>query len=166
MLEDRLEDNLENQHIKCKIIRRNVNISIECELKEDTLDNEVYYYAANTPDRLTTFSGSGLPFPTRDMAFEGSPNIGRKVLNNGNKKFILNLLRPNSYYNEDYLIVEPEVIIKYLLKNKKTRVINIPIDNKIPHRFLLMNKKDEKDKLKIETQEKKLLRNQYPNILI
>lgn len=160
-----LEDHLENQHIRCKIIRRNVNISIECEIKEETLDNKIYYFAANTPDRLLNFSGSGLPFASREMAFEGSPNIGRKVLNNGNKKFTLNLLRPNSYYNEDYLIVEPEVIIKYLLKNKNTRVLNIPIDNKIPHRYLLMNKKEEEFK-KIETQEKKLLRNQYPNILI
>ena len=38
-----LEDRLENQHIRCKIIRRNVNISIECEIKEETLDNKIYY---------------------------------------------------------------------------------------------------------------------------
>ena len=160
-----LVDYLENQHIKCKIIRDNVNITIECEINEETLDNKIYYFAANTPDRLTTFSGSGLPFPNKEVAFEGSSNIGRKIINNKNKKFSLNLLRPNSYYKDDYTIVEPEVIIKFLLKNKKTRVLTIPIDNKIPHRYLLMNKNKDKE-LKIETQEKKLLRNQYPNILI
>ena len=110
-------------------------------------------------------TGSGLPFPSKDVAFEGSPNIGRMIINE-TKQFKLELLRPNSYYDDNYELVEPEVIIKYFLKNNKTRVLNIPIDNKIPYRSLIQNKnKEDKHKI-IETQEKKLLKNQYPNILI
>tara|TARA_B100000029_G_C17408565_1_gene899844 strand:+ start:568 stop:1059 length:492 start_codon:yes stop_codon:yes gene_type:complete len=160
------EDSLENEHISCKVLRQNINISIECVIKDEMLDNKVYYYAANTPDRLTNFSGSGLPFPSKEVAFEGSPNIGRKIIENEEKQFRLELLRPNSYYDENYELVEPEVIIKYFLKNNKTRVLNIPIDNKIPYRFLLQNKNKPEKSLVIETQEKMLLKNQYPNILI
>ena len=80
-------------------------------------------------------------------------------------KVIINLLRPNSYYNEKYELIEPEVIIKYILKDGQTRVLNVPIDNKIPYRNLLQTKYKSKE-TKIETQEKILLRNQYPDILI
>tara|TARA_B100000965_G_C19415895_1_gene679880 strand:- start:140 stop:628 length:489 start_codon:yes stop_codon:yes gene_type:complete len=161
-----LEDLLENENISCKVLRENINIYIDCTIKDEMLNNKVYYYAANTPDRLTNFSGSGLPFPSREVAFEGSPNIGRKLINNETKQFRLELLRPNTYYDENYELVEPEVIIKYVLKNNKTRVLNIPIDNKIPFRSLLQNKNKKEINKIIETQEKKLLKNQYPDVLI
>ena len=161
-----LEDLLENENISCKVLRENINIFIDCTIKDEMLNNKVYYYAANTPDRLTNFSGSGLPFPSREVAFEGSPNIGRKLINNETKQFRLELLRPNTYYDENYELVEPEVIIKYLSKNNKTRVLNIPIDNKIPFRSLLQNKNKKEINKIIETQEKKLLKNQYPDVLI
>lgn len=161
-----LEDLLENENISCKVLRENINIYIDCIIKDEMLNNKLYYYAANTPDRLTNFSGSGLPFPSREVAFEGSPNIGRKLINNETKQFRLELLRPNTYYDENYELVEPEVIIKYVLKNNKTRVLNIPIDNKIPFRSLLQNKNKKEINKIIETQEKKLLKNQYPDILI
>lgn len=161
-----LEDLLENENISCKVLRENINIYIDCTIKDEMLNNKVYYYAANTPDRLTNFSGSGLPFPSREVAFEGSPNIGRKLIDNETKQFRLELLRPNTYYDENYELVEPEVIIKYVLKNNKTRVLNIPIDNKIPFRSLLQNKNKKEINKIIETQEKKLLKNQYPDVLI
>ena len=161
-----LEDLLENENISCKVLRENINIYINCTIKDEMLNNKVYYYAANTPDRLTNFSGSGLPFPSREVAFEGSPNIGRKLIDNETKQFRLELLRPNTYYDENYELIEPEVIIKYVLKNNKTRVLNIPIDNKIPFRSLLQNKNKKEINKIIETQEKKLLKNQYPDVLI
>jgi len=158
-----LEDLVENEHISCKVLRYNLNIKIECQIKEELLDNKIYYYAANTPDRLNAFSGSGFPFHSKEAAFEGTPNIGR--LGVKDNKVIIKLLRPNSYYNEKYELIEPEVIIKYILKDGQTRVLNVPIDNKIPYRNLLQTKYKSKE-TKIETQEKILLRNQYPDILI
>lgn len=162
-----LEDLLENQHISCKVLRQNINIHVECTIKDEMLDNKLYFYAANTPDRLTTFSGSGLPFPNKYIAFEGSPNIGRINVNK-EKKFTLKLLRPNSYYDDNFELIEPEVIIKYYLINNKTRVLNIPIDNRIPYRNLLKNNNNKKNDIirLLDTQEKILLKNQYPDILI
>lgn len=158
-----LIDLIENEYISCKVLRDNINIKIECLIKEEIKDNKLYYYAANTCDRLNTFSGSGLPFYSKESAFEGTPNIGRLIVKDN--KVTINLLRPNSYYNEKYELVEPEVIVKYLLNKNNTRVLNIPVDNKIPYRDILQ-KKYEFKKTKIETQEKILLKNKYPNILI
>ena len=48
--------------------------------------------------------------------------------------------------------------------DKKTRVLHIPVDNKIPYRNLLYNKNDVRIYDKIQTQEKNLLKNSYPKI--
>jgi len=167
-----LEDIVENEFISCKIIRKyfkNNNIvdilskiKVECVLKESHMGRYVYYYAANTPDRLLSFNGSGLPFSNREAAYEGTPNIGR--LDIKDNKFTIELLTPNSYYDKDFNLVEPEVIIRYMTLDKKTRVLHIPVDNKIPYRNLLYNKNDVRIYDKIQTQEKNLLKNSYPKI--
>ena len=157
-----LVDHLENEHIKCKITRHNKQIELQATIKEIIKDNKVYYYAANTPDYLLNFNGSGLPFPNKEFAFEGSPNIGSIITNDN--KINIRLLTPNSYYDENYVLKEPEVIIKYTLLDNKVRILNIPIDNKIPYRNLFQNKKDDKFVRKIQTQEKNFLLNSYPKI--
>jgi hypothetical protein len=157
-----LVDHLENEHIKCKITRHNKQIELQATIKEIIKDNKLYYYAANTPDYLLNFNGSGLPFPNKEFAFEGSPNIGSIITNDN--KINIRLLTPNSYYDENYVLKEPEVIIKYTLLDNKVRILNIPIDNKIPYRNLFQNKKDDKFVRKIQTQEKNFLLNSYPKI--
>ena len=157
-----LVDHLENEHIKCKITRHNKQIELQATIKEIIKDNKVYYYAANTPDYLLNFNGSGLPFPNKEFAFEGSPNIGSIITNDNTIN--IKLLTPNSYYDENYVLKEPEVIIKYNLLDNKVRILNIPIDNKIPYRNLFQNKKDDKFERKIQTQEKNFLLNSYPKI--
>jgi hypothetical protein len=157
-----LVDHLENEHIKCKITRHNKEIELQATIKEIIKDNNVYYYAANTPDYLLNFNGSGLPFPNKEFAFEGSPNIGSIITNDNTIN--IKLLTPNSYYDENYVLKEPEVIIKYNLLDNKVRILNIPIDNKIPYRNLFQNKKDDKFQRKIQTQEKNFLLNSYPKI--
>lgn len=157
-----LVDHLENEHIKCKITRHNKQIELQATIKEIIKDNKLYYYAANTPDYLLNFNGSGLPFPNKEFAFEGSPNIGSIITNDNTIN--IKLLTPNSYYDENYVLKEPEVIIKYNLLDNKVRILNIPIDNKIPYRNLFQNKKDDKFQRKIQTQEKNFLLNSYPKI--
>tara|TARA_B100000925_G_C21992116_1_gene467319 strand:+ start:1261 stop:1743 length:483 start_codon:yes stop_codon:yes gene_type:complete len=157
-----LVDHLENEHIKCKITRHNKEIELQATIKEIIKDNNIHYYAANTPDYLLNFNGSGLPFPNKEFAFEGSPNIGSIITNDNTIN--IKLLTPNSYYDENYVLKEPEVIIKYNLLDNKVRILNIPIDNKIPYRNLFQNKKDDKFQRKIQTQEKNFLLNSYPKI--
>lgn len=157
-----LVDHLENEHIKCKITRHNKQIELQATIKEIIKDNKLYYYAANTPDYLLNFNGSGLPFPNKEFAFEGSPNIGSIITNDNTIN--IKLLTPNSYYDENYVLKEPEIIIKYTLLDNKVRILNIPIDNKIPYRNLFQNKKEDKFQGKIQTQEKNFLLNSYPKI--
>tara|TARA_Y100000389_G_C17354332_1_gene460217 strand:+ start:188 stop:646 length:459 start_codon:yes stop_codon:yes gene_type:complete len=51
-------------------------------------------FAANPIDRMNNYSGSGLPFPCYDIAFDNTPNI--KHINSGN--YGATFEYPNSYY--------------------------------------------------------------------
>lgn len=51
-------------------------------------------YAANPIDRMSNYSGSGLPFPSSYIAFDNTPNI--KHINTA--EYGATFLYPNSYY--------------------------------------------------------------------
>ena len=51
-------------------------------------------FAANPIDRMSNYSGSGLPFPCYDIAFDNTPNI--KHINSEN--YGATFEYPNSYY--------------------------------------------------------------------
>ena len=51
--------------------------------------------AANPPNRMTAYAGSGLPFPCSQIAFEGSPNTANV---DGSGSFNVTFEYPNSYY--------------------------------------------------------------------
>ena len=69
------------------------------------------FWAANSPSYNSNFSGSGLPFPNAEVAFDQSSNIGTSNINNGKFSFSLNY--PNSYYsNMGTVYVKPEVQIQ------------------------------------------------------
>ena len=70
----------------------------------------VKYSAANPPTYNGSFTGSGLPFPNEDFAFENTPNRGVVEVTNGHFKFTLKY--PNSYYvNLGTVYVPPHVKI-------------------------------------------------------
>ena len=50
--------------------------------------------AANPIDRMSNYSGSGLPFPCADIAFENTPNLKHITTSNFGATFEY----PNSYY--------------------------------------------------------------------
>jgi hypothetical protein len=83
---------------------------------------EMIVVAANPIDRMMNYSGSGLPFPSPCIAFEGTPNYyvigGDGVINT-------TFLRPNSYYATDtYTRVEPSVFVK-LYKNNQDEPVTV-----------------------------------------
>jgi hypothetical protein len=51
-------------------------------------------YAANPIDRMSNYSGSGLPFPSSHIAFDNTPNI--KHINSSD--YAATFLYPNSFY--------------------------------------------------------------------
>jgi len=132
----------------------------------------VKYSACNSPTYNGSFSGSGLPFPSEDIAFENTPNRGVAEVVNGRFKF--NIRYPNSYYiNIGTVYVPPHV--KIILvdsdNNPKSEVQVVDLGEGIPFRTLTWPKERDWNKgplfyenkdLTVRTQYEILLDSAYP----
>lgn len=90
----------QNSFIKCI-----VNPSSDCRHVriQGAIFNRIMYknvmmIAPNPPNRTASYSGTGLPFPCADVAFEGSKNIAAIDVS-GNIDVVFTY--PNSYYSLD-----------------------------------------------------------------
>ena len=104
-----------------------------------TFDETMYvkYTAANPPTYNSNFSGSGLPFPTEEIAFENSPNRGVTEIKNGHFSFTIKY--PNSYYiNMGTVYVGPNIRLVIINKDNKelSNVEQFSIGEGIPFRTL------------------------------
>ena len=73
-------------------------LQITGSVKKNALYNSVVIIAANPIDRMSNYSGSGLPFPNYEIAFENTPNI-HNVDSSGT--FNISFKYPNSFYTPD-----------------------------------------------------------------
>tara|TARA_Y200000002_G_C22682641_1_gene664706 strand:- start:1750 stop:2418 length:669 start_codon:yes stop_codon:yes gene_type:complete len=98
----------------------------------------VKYWAANPPTFSSNFSGSGLPYPNEDIAFEKSDNLGMVQVAGGN--FSFSLKHPNSYYkNMGATYIHPEVQLQLFDNNTNKSVSEIQhvnLGEGIPYRTL------------------------------
>jgi len=95
------------------------------------------WWAANPSSYRSSFSGSGLPYPNEQVAFEATPNLGLCDVNGGSFQF--NLVYPNSYYMDlGTKYVPPQVKIQIVDGdgNKISPVSTIPLGSGIPFRTL------------------------------
>jgi hypothetical protein len=145
-----------------------VNGVLNDELYELSLKNKLFvkYWAAQSPTYNGSFSGSGLPFPNEEMAFQGTKNYGVVPVEKG--KFSLSIHYPNSYYKGDVLI-PPQVKIKVC--NHENIAIStiqqINVGGSIPFRRLTYEPNRsilfyQNDNLPIRNQEQILLDSAYP----
>ena len=82
-------------------------------VNEKVKENVLTFAAASPPDRRTSFSGSGLPFPSAQFAFDISPNVGSIKLGHGTM-FSIEMQTPNSYYiGLGTLLVPPTIYFSY-----------------------------------------------------
>jgi len=94
---------------------------------------KLIYYASNPPTYNSSFSGSGLPFPNPDVAFEGTPNNGA-VMTYPDGRFEFKVFYPNGYYIAlGTIYVGPHVFIKTCGAEK---VHSIYLGDGIPFRML------------------------------
>ncbi len=97
----------------------------------------VKYSAANPPTYNANFSGSGLPYPNEEIAFENTPNRGAvEVINN---KFTISIRYPNSYYiNMGSVYIEPHIRLILCDKHNKEigEVVYVNLGEGIPFRTL------------------------------
>lgn len=97
----------------------------------------IKYNGANPPNYNSTFSGSGLPFPNEDIAFENTPNRGVAEIVNGDFKFVIKY--PNSYYtNMGTIYIPPQVRMVIVDKDNKelSKILTLNLGEGIPFRTL------------------------------
>lgn len=83
----------DNKYVSGNITIKDNKVSIKGTSKNAS--NKITIVAANPPDKLGNYSGTNLPFPSVDIAFENTKNI-HKI--NGSS-FNVEFDYPNSYYN-------------------------------------------------------------------
>ncbi len=76
-------------------IANNTKIVLKGAVKNPANYSKILAIAPNPIDRMMNYSGSGLPFPCADVAFENTPN---KVLIDSTGVFNVVFLYPNSFY--------------------------------------------------------------------
>lgn len=107
-------------------------VNIRGKINDSVDGDEIAYLAAAPADHITSYAGSGLPFPNKEIAYLNTPNKGTAKLTL--RRFEINILMPNSYCvdmcNE---LVKPTLLLKYT-NNNIVRIIRVPVGNRIPYR--------------------------------
>lgn len=143
------------------------DVTLKLRFKEPVI-GDIEYLAAAPPDYRQSFTGSGLPFATKEQAFSLTPNRGSVKILNGEAE--LSLMLPNSYYDGFENLVSPYVDIMYETTTG-SRHLTIRLDNAaVPFRLLDYPEKRTSPTfyeggwgLPVRTQEQILLASGYPN---
>jgi hypothetical protein len=86
----------DDEYVYCQVdIVANNKIVLKGNVKNPPMYNKMLIIAPNPIDRMMNYSGSGLPFPCADIAFENTPN---KILVDETGVFNVIFLYPNSFY--------------------------------------------------------------------
>jgi len=147
------------------------NITVKGTLKIPKSNVNISYWAANPADKNYSFSGSELPYPTPEIAFENTLNKGKLVTKD--KSFEFKIYYPNSYYvGLGSLYIAPHVHIK-ICDPEYNKIETIKLGNGVPFRTLTHPAPPSKnhrispsfyqnDKLTVRSQEQILRDSGYP----
>jgi len=129
--------NFENEFFKCQIhtIENCSKIHISGQVINRSIYTNVVFLANNPIDKKSSYSGTGLPFPCADIAFEGSSNI-YTVNEYGNINCTFTY--PNSYYtvaNKNKIISSVFVIVEFIDGRKE--MIRLELQDLYPLRTLI-----------------------------
>lgn len=128
--------NFENEFIKCKVKMINKKeIKILGKIVTGELYESVTLLAANPVDNITSYSGTGMPFPNSDYAFENTPNkyvIGKSGL------FDVDFTYPNSYYiNNGKTKLVSSIFFIFEDYEKKQKFIRFELNDLFPLKTLI-----------------------------
>jgi hypothetical protein len=126
----------QNTFLHCKVhFLDNKQIKIEGTVYNRQLYKNVLLIAPNSANKTASYSGTGLPFPCADIAFEGSPNI----FSVGYEGFINTVFTyPNSYYtvaNKKKIVSSIFVVIEH--QDNRTEYIRLQLKDLYPLRTLV-----------------------------
>ena len=97
------------------------------------LNNSLRYWAANPIPRMYSYSGSGLPYPNAEVAYENTPNQGEILIDNDGK-FSIKLDHPSGYYvRQGKILMKPHIHLKI---NNDSTVYTVMIADYFPYRSL------------------------------
>jgi hypothetical protein len=103
-------EKVDNEYVNCVIGNKiNNKIKITGFVKNHMKYSKMAIMASNPIDRITSFSGKGLPFPCELIAFENTPNF--EIISSSGV-IDVEFLYPNSYYSPDGYtkIISPIII--------------------------------------------------------
>ena len=93
----------------------------------------IRYWAANPLHRGYSYSGSALPYPNPEIAYEGTPNSG-EVLIDDDGGFKIMLDYPSSYYvRQGTILLKPHV---HLALPNSPKVFTVDLGEPFPYRSL------------------------------
>ena len=102
--------------------------------KVNSSSAKVIFWAAAPPNYLQSYSGSGLPFPNPEMAYENTPNKG--VVRASNGEFTIKMFYPNSFYIDLGTTYVPPHINFEICEGNKKKSFAVQIGEGIPYRTL------------------------------
>ena len=98
-------------------------------------DANIMWWAPAPPTYTTSYTGSGLPYPNPDVAYDNTPNRGMIKANNGNFEFRVRY--PNSYYmGLGTVNNEPVCHVKICGEDTDNKIHTVKLGNGIPFRML------------------------------
>jgi hypothetical protein len=158
-----------NEYCSGKLLfKGNGEITVQGTINGMNSYETVIFWAANPPDYLTSFTGSGLPFPDHVVAYQNTPNKGSvRIVGH---RFEFNLHFPNSYYaGLGTVHQKPHVNLQFVRGKHVSPVLRVEIGNGVPFRTLTydQNRKSvffyhTKDALPLRNQEQILRDSTYP----
>lgn len=113
------------------------DIIVKGKTKSNNPNATVLFWAPAPADYITSYSGSGLPFASQEMAFDNTPNTGSVKSSDGNFEFKLKY--PNGYYTGlGTVYMSPHVNIKVCENDKEQckEIVTIKLSEGIPFRSL------------------------------
>ena len=111
------------------------DLTITGKIHTQSQDGILNFIAASPPDYHSSYSGSGLPFSSKEQAFENTPNKGNVTLSN--RQFIIHLIYPNAYMiGLGSITIPPTVYISFKLENGEVQRAHVQVSEGIPYRSL------------------------------
>ena len=109
-----MQKSINNDLFDLTVKQKENKILINGYIKNYNSYKKMVVIAPNPPDKRTSYSGTALPFPSEDIAFENTKNYF-EIKNDG--KINIEFLYPNSYYTPDGYtkIISPIIVKKSIL---------------------------------------------------
>ena len=105
---------------------------VKVKINEKVTGGKVFFIAPSPADLITSYTGSGMPFPNKEIAFENTPNVGHVDVDATSQQPEIQIIlqTPNTYYTDFDTVQLPSVNILYNNRNIKIILPHIQIRNR------------------------------------